>query len=80
LYLFLAAMLEKQKSNFNSNREINDVRIRKLQIMLPVTDNDKPDYKYMEQYSKDTMLNKYKQYLAFIDKKEKGLRLNYKHG
>lgn len=64
LYLFLAAMLEKQKSNFNFNREINDVRIRKLQIMLPVTDNGKPDYKYMEQYSKDTMLNKYKRYLA----------------
>ena len=71
LYLFLAAMLEKQKGNFSFNREINDVRIRKLQIMLPVTDSRKPDYKYMEQYAKNMMLKKYKQYLMFLEAKEK---------
>lgn len=71
LYLFLATMLEKQKSNFNFNREINDARIQKLQIMLPITGDGQPDYEYMEQYSKNMMLKKYKQYLAFLDAKEK---------
>lgn len=71
LYLFLAAMLEKQKSNFNFNREINDARIQKLHVMLPVTNDSTPDYGYMEQYAKNMMLKKYKQYLAFLDVKAK---------
>lgn len=37
-------------------------------LMLPVDDDGKPDYAYMEQYVKNMMLRKYKQYLAFIDK------------
>lgn len=65
VYLFLAATLEKQNSNFNFNREINDTRIKNLQIMLPVNDVDEPDYVYMEQYVKNMMLRKYRQYLSF---------------
>lgn len=65
-YLFMTAMIEKQGSNFNFNREINDARIRNMQIMLPVTDSGKPDYEYMEQYAKNMMLRKYQQYLAFL--------------
>lgn len=68
VYLFLATTIEKQGSNFNFNREINDARIKKMQVMLPVTDEGKPDYKYMEQYAKNMMLKKYEQYLAFIDR------------
>lgn len=69
LYLFLTSTLEKQKSNFNFNREINDPRIKKMQIMLPVDDAGEPDYAYMEQYAMNTMLKKYEQYLAFLDRK-----------
>lgn len=69
LYLFLTSVLEMQKSNFNFNREINDPRIRKLQIMLPVDDSGDPDYAYMEQYAMNMMLAKYEQYLAFLDRK-----------
>lgn len=68
VYLFLATTIERQGSNFNFNREINDARIKKMQVMLPVTDEGKPDYKYMEQYAKNMILRKYKQYLAFIDR------------
>ena len=38
-------------------------------IMLPVTDDATPDYEYMEQYTKNLMLWKYKQYLAYLDSK-----------
>lgn len=68
VYLFLIATIEKQGSNFNFNREINDARIKNMQIMLPVDDAGEPDYAYMEQYSKNMMLRKYKQYLEFINR------------
>lgn len=66
IYLFLVTQIEKQGSNFNFNREINDARIKKMQVMLPVTDQGEPDYEYMEQYTKNIMLKKYTQYLSFL--------------
>lgn len=68
VYLFLATTIERQGSNFNFNREINDARIKKMQVMLPVTDGGRPDYEYMEQYVKNMMLRKYEQYLGFIER------------
>lgn len=64
VYLFLVTTIEKQGSNFNFNREINDARIKKMQVMLPVTGAGSPDYNYMEQYAKNMMLKKYEQYLS----------------
>lgn len=69
-YLFLASVIEKQGSNFNFNREINDLRIKKMQVMLPIDDKGEPDYAYMEQYAKNMMLRKYERYLAFLDRRE----------
>lgn len=65
-YLFMASMIEKQGSNFNFNREINDARIRNMQIMLPVTDSGEPDYAYMAEYAqqkRNAMLAKYRAYV-----------------
>ena len=76
VYLFRATTIERQGSNFNFNREINDARIKKMQVMLPVTDEGKPDYKYMEQYAKNMMLRKYEQYLAFIDRQSSAEEVN----
>ena len=44
--------------------------------MLPVTDEGKPAYKYMEQYAKNMMLKKYEQYLAFIDRQSSAEEVN----
>ena len=41
----------------------------KQRLLVPVNDDGKPDYEYMEQYVKNMMLKKYKQYLAFLDAK-----------
>lgn len=65
-YLFLSCVIEKQKANFNFNREINDSRIRKMKIMLPVSSDGLPDYKYMEQYAMNMMKRKYEQYIEYI--------------
>ena len=69
VYLFLTAVLEQQGSNFNFNREINDLRIRKMRIMLPVDDNDEPDYEFMEDYMKELMSVKRKQYQKYVEQR-----------
>ena len=43
-------------------------RMKRLELMLPINSEGKPDYAYMEQYAKNMMLRKYEKYLAFIDK------------
>ena len=68
VYLFLTTVLEKQKGNFNFNREINDRRIQNMRIMLPVNNMGKPDYEYMEEYVRYLMKNKYMQYFTYIKK------------
>ena len=69
VYLFLTAVLEQQGSNFNFNREINDLRIRKMRVMLPVDDNDEPDYQFMEDYMKELMTAKRKQYQEYVEQR-----------
>lgn len=69
VYLFLTAVLEQQKSNFDFNREINDLRIKKMRIMLPVDDNDEPDYQFMEDYMKELMVAKRKQYQEYVEQR-----------
>lgn len=69
IYLFMISVLKKQKSNFNFNREINDQRINRMRVMLPVNDNGEPDYSFMEQYGKMLVSRKYQQYLNYLDSK-----------
>lgn len=72
-YLFLASTFKTQKGNFSFNREINDARIKRLRIMLPVTDEGKPDYCYMEQYVKNVVLSKYRQYFDYLENLDSSL-------
>lgn len=69
IYLFLTAVLEQQGSNFNFNREINDLRIKKMRIMLPITDTGEPDYQFMEDYIRELMATKRKQYQNYVEKR-----------
>lgn len=48
----------------------NKDSIKRERIMLPVNDSGEPDYEYMEQYAKNMMLRKYKQYLAFLERQK----------
>ena len=64
IYLFLTAVLEQQGSNFNFNREINDLRIKKMRVMLPVTE------------AATMVAAKRKQYRTYVEKKLKSLGLD----
>lgn len=71
IYLMLSAGISRLGEKYNFNREINNIRISRERVMIPVTDAGESDYEYMEQYAKNMMLRKYKQYLSFLDSKDK---------
>ncbi len=52
-YLFIAQIVEKIREKYSFNREINDDRIRREIIMLPITPEGTPDYEYMAGYMKN---------------------------
>lgn len=69
--LFVTQVIRMQNKAFSYSRKLGTERLQNLKIMLPVTDDGAPDYEYMEQYAKNLMLRKYKQYLSYLDSKEK---------
>jgi len=66
-YLFIATLISRFSEKYNFNREINDLRISREKIMLPVDKKGSPDYFYMEQYGKLLMARKYQQYLDYLE-------------
>ena len=68
--LFMKVAILQQKNKFGYLYKFNAERMANTRIMLPVTGEGTPDYQYMEQYSKNMMLRKYKQYLAYLDSRQ----------
>ena len=46
-YLFMVPMINRLSEKYSFNREINDERIRREKILLPVTENGEIDFKFM---------------------------------
>lgn len=67
---FMARMIQQTCSKYNYGHMGNKDSIKRECVMLPVDNDGKPDYAYMEQYVKNMMLRKYEQYLAFLSGKE----------
>lgn len=65
-YLFLATMTSRLSQKYNFNREINDKRISREIILLPVNDESVPDYDYMERYSKNLLCKKLQSYIDYV--------------
>ncbi|TCU74213.1 type I restriction modification DNA specificity protein [Tissierella praeacuta] len=51
-YLFLSAIIERLSEKYSFNREINNSRLLKEKILLPIKDDKTPDWIYMENYIK----------------------------
>ena len=64
---FIARMVSQTCSKYTYGHMGNKDSIKRETIQLPIGNDGEPDYAYMEQYAKNMMLKKYKQYLAFID-------------
>jgi hypothetical protein len=69
VYLFISMLVSRLGEKYSFNREINDDRIRKEKIMLPVNAQNEPDYEYMEQFMRKKEQEKLMQYLEYIDKR-----------
>ena len=71
LFLFMKTLILFQKVIFTYGYKFNENRMLQQKIMLPITPDGKPDYAYMEQYTKNLMLRKYCEYLDYKFKKSK---------
>ena len=69
IYLFLAPLVSRLAEKYSFNREINDSRINKEILLLPVTDDGKPDWDYMEQYAKVIMYRLMTTYSDYLEKR-----------
>lgn len=74
--LFIANCLSGLHEFFGHGLSISTKRVSKIKIMLPVNENNEPDFEYMEQYAKNMMFKKYSQYLNFIRQKSHNSKNN----
>lgn len=74
--LFLGVVIRQQKVKYQYAYKFNEQRMRRQVIMLPVTDKGKPDYQFMEDYIREVMMAKRKQYRGFVENRLKSLGLD----
>lgn len=67
-YIFIATIVQRLEEKYSFNREINDMRINKEKILLPVNDKKMPDYAFMEQYIKEREKQIIQKYISYIGK------------
>lgn len=63
----MARMVQQTCSKYSYGHMGNKDSIKRERIMLPVNAAGEPDYEYMEQYAKNMMLKKYRQYLEYLE-------------
>lgn len=75
-YLFIASVMNRLSQKYNFNREINDNRISREKIMLPIDTEGNLDLDFMEQYIKEResqLVQKYKEFIGEISQSGGGL-------
>lgn len=65
--LFITRTITHQRDKFGNNYPINDLRLKALKILLPVNDNNEPDWNFMEDYMKKIEYEKISKVLEFIN-------------
>lgn len=77
--LFISTVISMQSKSFSYSRKLGTARANKLQVMLPVDDNDEPDYQFMEDYMKELMVAKRKQYQKYVEQRLAELGIDAKN-
>ena len=65
--LFITTCSDMSAEKYSHGYKWTKERLLKSGIMLPVNKHGSPDYEFMEQYGRHIMLQKYKQYLNYIN-------------
>ena len=63
--LFIVTEINKQAGRYSYGYIRNNTRIRKEQLLLPITENGTPDYYFMETYIKEREAQKRNEYLDY---------------
>lgn len=62
VYKFISTIVERLADKYSFNREINNRRIEREKVMLPVNQKGEPDYEYMENFVKNVELRSLNRY------------------
>lgn len=66
IYKFMAAIIKRLEQKYSFNREINDSRISREKIILPVDENGQPHWEYMSQFIQKLKINNIRKILEYI--------------
>lgn len=67
VYLFISSISKRLSEKYSFNREINDKRIQREKIILPINSKGEPDYTFMESYMRHKeheKITKFQNYIA----------------
>lgn len=67
VYLFLSTLLKRLEEKYSFNREINDKRIQREKILLPVNSDGIPDWQFMEDFMRQIEANKIQAILKYYN-------------
>ncbi|GIM58176.1 restriction endonuclease subunit S [Capnocytophaga canimorsus] len=65
VYLFLSGVIKRLEEKYSFNREINDVRIKREKILLPIDQDENPDWQFMEDFMRKIEQDKVKTILEY---------------
>ena len=68
ILLFLGTVIRQQKIKYQYAYKFNEQRMKRQSIMLPVLENGEPDYRFMEEYTRELMKRKQELYVQYASK------------
>lgn len=67
VYKFISVILGRLEEKYSFNREINDTRIKREKLLLPIDKNGNPNWSYMENFIKNIEQKQIKNILKYLD-------------
>lgn len=76
---FLSTIISRLGKKYSFNREINDTRVKREKILLPITSKGEPDYSFMEAFMREKEQEKIKAYKNYVSKRIRKLEKTKKN-
>ena len=69
IYLFMVPIVQRLEEKYSFNREINDTRIRKEKLLLPINDSGEINFDFMRNFMKYMEVDRLKKVINVYNKK-----------
>lgn len=63
--IFISQQITRQKGKYGYGYKMGTARLKRQKIMLPINENNEPDYEFMENYMKNLEYKRLTEYLKF---------------